>query len=170
MLQRLDRALDLLTSGDRDLPERQRTLRATIQWSHSLLDPAEQRLLRRASVFAEGWTFEAMEAVCYAPHERHRALDELDSLVEKGLVRVLGTGERYLLLETIRAFAAEQLDASGEAEAMRHAHADYFLELAGIVYRGIMGEGQLDAMRRGRADTANTFSAINWLTVERPRR
>ena len=165
LLQRLDRALDLLTSGDRDLPERQRTLRATIQWSHSLLDPAEQRLLRRASVFAEGWTLEAMEAVCYEANERHRALDELDSLVEKGLVRVLGSGERYLLLETIRAFAAEQLDAGGEAESVRQAHADYFLELAEIVYRGIMGDGQLDAMRRGRADIANTFAAIQWLTA-----
>jgi predicted ATPase/tRNA A-37 threonylcarbamoyl transferase component Bud32 len=165
LLQRLDRALDLLTSGDRDLPERQRTLRATIQWSHSLLDPAEQRLLRRASVFTEGWTLEAMEAVCYQATERHRGLDELDSLVEKGLVRVVGMGERYLLLETIRAFAAEQLDAAGEADSLRQAHADCFLELAGIVYRDIMGDGaQLDAMRRGRADIANTFAAIQWLT------
>ncbi len=165
LLQRLDHALDLLTSGDRDLPARQRTLRATIDWSYSLLDAAEQRLLRRASVFSEGWTLEAMEAVCYAEGERHRALDELDSLVEKGLVRVVGSGERYLLLETIRAFAAEQLDAAGEAESVRQAHADYYLELAGIVYQGIMGDGQLDAMRRGRADTANTFSAIHWLTA-----
>ncbi|MBI3983208.1 MAG: protein kinase [Gemmatimonadetes bacterium] len=90
LLQRLDHALDLLTSGDRDLPIRQRTLRATISWSYSLLDPAEQRLLRRASVFHEGWTLEAMEHVCYGEGERHRALDQLDSLVEKGLVRVVG--------------------------------------------------------------------------------
>ena len=65
LLQRLDHALDLLTSGDRDLPLRQRTLRATISWSYSLLDAAEQQLLRRLSCFHEGWTFEAMEQVCY---------------------------------------------------------------------------------------------------------
>ena len=90
LLQRLDHALDLLTSGDRDLPLRQRTLRAAISWSYSLLDAQEQRLLRRLSCFHEGWTLEAMEQVCYAADERPRALDELDSLVEKGLVRVVG--------------------------------------------------------------------------------
>ena len=122
LLQRLDHALDLLTSGDRDLPLRQRTLRATISWSYSLLDAGEQLLLRRLSSFHEGWTLEAIEQVCYRDDERHRALDELDSLVEKGLVRVVGSGERYALLETIRAFAAEQLHASGEVAATRHAH------------------------------------------------
>ena len=131
LLQRLDHALDLLTSGDRDLPLRQRTLRAAISWSYSLLDAAEQRLLRRLSSFHEGWTFEAMEHVCYGDDERYRALDELDSLVEKGLVRVVGSGERYALLETIRAFAAEQLHAGGEVDATRHAHADYYLPVRG---------------------------------------
>src|SRR5690606_8516870 len=130
LLQRLDHALDLLTSGDRDLPLRQRTLRATISWSYSLLSIDEQRLLRRLSVFHEGWTFDALEQVCYPAGERHRALDELESLVEKGLVRVIGGGERYSLLETIRAFAAEQLHAGGEVEPVRDAHADHFLEFA----------------------------------------
>ena len=139
LLQRLDHALDLLTSGDRDLPLRQRTLRATISWSYSLLDAAEQRLLRRASVFHEGWTLEAMEQVCYGEDERHRALDELDSLVEKGLVRVVGSGERYALLETIRAFAAEQLHAGGEVDATRQAHADYFVGFTAEVAAGIFG-------------------------------
>ena len=165
LLQRLDHALDLLTSGDRDLPLRQRTLRATISWSYSLLDAAEQRLLRRVSVFHEGWTLEAMERVCYGEHERHRALDELDSLVEKGLVRVVGSGERYALLETIRAFAAEQLHAGGEVDAVRHAHADYFLGFAAEVDAGIKGTGQLEAMRRARGDNANTHAAIQWLTA-----
>ena len=137
LLQRLDHALDLLTSGDRDLPLRQRTLRATISWSYSLLDAAEQQLLRRLSGFHEGWTFEAMEQVCYGDDERHRALDELDSLVEKGLVRVVGSGERYALLETIRAFSAEQLHAGGEVDATRHAHADYYLQFAAGVAAGI---------------------------------
>jgi len=165
LLQRLDHALDLLTSGDRDLPLRQRTLRTTISWSYSLLDAAEQRLLRRISVFHEGWTLEAMEQACYAANERHRALDELASLVEKGLVRVVGAGQRYALLETIRAFAAEQLHAGGEVEAMRQAHADYFREFADRIHADLFGPGQLDAMRRARADLANVHAAIEWLSA-----
>jgi non-specific serine/threonine protein kinase len=164
LLQRLDHALDLLTSGDRDLPLRQRTLRATISWSYSLLSGDEQRLLQRLSVFHEGWTFEAMEQVVFDATRRPRALDELDSLVEKGLVRVLGEGDRYALLETIRAFAAEQLHASGESEAIRSAHADYFERFSAGVADGIFGAGQLDAVHRGRAENANTQAAIRWLT------
>jgi non-specific serine/threonine protein kinase len=159
---RLDRALDLLTSGDRDLPERHRTLRATVGWSHSLLDTGEQRLLRRASVFAEGWTLEAMEAVCYSEAERHRALDELDSLVEKGLVQAAGA--RCSLLETIREFAAERLVESGEMAALRQGHADYFVEFARGIEEGIKGRGQLDSMRRARAENANTQAALHWIT------
>ncbi len=164
LLQRLDHALDLLTSGDRDLPIRQRTLRATISWSYSLLDAPEQLVLRCLSVFHEGWTLEAMEQVCYAEGERYRAVDALDSLVEKGLVRVVGSGERYALLETIRAFAAEQLHAGGEVDAMRHTHADYFVGFTAEVAAGIFGTTQLEAMRRGRDDNANTQAAIQWLT------
>lgn len=163
LLQRLDHALDLLTSGDRDLPLRQRTLRATISWSYSLLTPDEQRTLRRLSTFHEGWTFEAMERVCYAEDERWRALDELESLVEKGLVRVIGQGERYTLLETIRAFAAEQLHAGGEVAAARDAHAAYFLDLARGVTTDIQGGDQLGAIARARTENANGFAAIHWL-------
>ena len=166
LLHRLDHALDLLTSGDRDLPLRQRTLRATISWSYSLLDATDQRLLRRASVFHEGWTLKALEHVCYADGERHRALDELDSLVEKGLVRVVADSERYSLLETIRAFAAEQLHAAGEVDAVRDAHADYFLTFAEMVDTGIKDTDQLGAMQRARIDNANMYAAIHWLTAK----
>jgi predicted ATPase/tRNA A-37 threonylcarbamoyl transferase component Bud32 len=168
LLQRLDRALDLLTSGDRDLPERQRTLRATISWSYSLLTDQEQRLLRRLSTFHEGWTLEALEQVCFEEDERFLALDELDSLVEKDLVHVVGDGDRYTLLDTIRAFAAEQLQAGGEVDAARDAHADFFVELMRGVDEGIHGDAQVDAIRRGRADNANTFAALEWL-IERAR-
>ena len=163
LLQRLDHALDLLTSGDRDLPLRQRTLRAAISWSYSLLDAAEQVLMRRLSVFHEGWTLDAMEQVCYGDAERHRAIAELDSLVEKGLVRVVGAGERYALLETIRAFAAEQLHAGGEVEWVRTRHADCFLAFAGEVRAGIFGATQVESMRRARADFANAHAALQWL-------
>ena len=165
LLQRLDHALDLLTSGDRDLPLRQRTLRATISWSYSLLDAGEQLLLRRLSSFHEGWTLEAMEHVCYRDDERHRALDELNSLVEKGLVRVVGSGERYALLETIRAFAAEQLHAGGEVAATRHAHADYYLQFAAGVAASFRTTQQLEAVRSARNENANTHAAIQWLTA-----
>ncbi|MDP9176521.1 MAG: protein kinase [Gemmatimonadota bacterium] len=163
LLQRLDHALDLLSSGDRDLPVRQRTLRATISWSYSLLDEAEQRLLRSLSVFHEGWTLDAVEQVCFADDERWRAVDQLESLVEKGLVRVIGGGERYALLETIRAFAAEQLHAGGEVDPMREAHAMFFLEFARGVDAGIQGGGQVEAVQRGRAENANTLAALQWL-------
>jgi predicted ATPase len=161
LLKRLDRALDLLTSGDRDLPLRQRTLRATISWSYSLLDAEEQRVLRQVAVFHEGWTLEAMEQVCYEDDNRHQALDDLDSLVEKGLVRVVGADGRYALLETIRAFATEQLHAGGELEAARDAHADYFLGLAEQVARDIHGTAQCEAMDRGRTDNANMLAAVH---------
>ena len=165
LLQRLDHALDILTSGDRDLPLRQRTLRAAISWSYSLLDAQEQQTLRRLSCFHEGWTLEAMEQVCYAADERHRALDELDSLVEKGLVRVVGESGRYALLETIRAFAAEQLHAGGEVESTRHAHAEYFVAFAERVASDLRTPSQIEAMGRAHSDDTNAHAAIDWLTT-----
>jgi predicted ATPase len=165
LLERLDHALDLLTSGDRDLPMRQRTLRAAISWSYSLLHASEQRLLRRLSCFHEGWTLDALEQVCYVENERHRAVDEFDSLVEKGLVRVVGAGERYALLETIRAFAAEHLHAAGEVEAARRAHAEYFSAYAARMAADLRTPAQLDAMARGYRENANQHAAIQWLTA-----
>jgi non-specific serine/threonine protein kinase len=165
LLQRLDHALDLLSSGDRDLPLRQRTLRTTISWSYSLLDAREQRLLRRLSCFHEGFTLEAMEQVCYAADGRARAVDELDSLVEKGLVRVVGASGRYALLETIRAFAAEQLHASGEVETTRHAHAECFAAFAARVASDLRTPAQVEAVPRAHRDDANSHAAIAWLTA-----
>ncbi|MCM2257700.1 MAG: serine/threonine-protein kinase [Vicinamibacteria bacterium] len=163
LLQRLDHALDLLTSGDRDLPLRQRTLRATVSWSYSLLQPQEQRLLRRLSCFHEGWTLDALEQVCYGDHERHLGLDHLESLVEKGLVRVVGGGERYALLETIRAFAAEQLHAAGEVEVTRDAHASCYAAFAARMAADLRTPAQVEALQRARADDANLHAALHWL-------
>jgi tetratricopeptide (TPR) repeat protein len=120
-------------------------------------------LLRHVSVFHEGWTLEAMECVCCDDDTSHRALDELDSLVEKGLVRVVGAGERYTLLETIRAFAAEQLHASGEVDRVRTAHAHYFTGFAAAIANDLRNTRQLEAVRRARADNANTLAAAQWL-------
>jgi predicted ATPase len=122
LLERLSRRLDMLKAG-RGVDPRQQTLRATIEWSHDLLDEDEQRLFARLSVFRGGCTLETAEAVCEAE------LDTLESLVDKSLVRVR-EGERFWMLETIREYAAERLEESGEAEELRRRHAEHFLALA----------------------------------------
>jgi tetratricopeptide (TPR) repeat protein len=122
ILARLEQRLPLLTGGARDVPERQRTLRATIEWSHDLLDGDERRLFARLAVFGGDCTLEAVEAICDAD------LDTLQSLVDKSLLR--HGGERYWMLETIREYAAEQLAGSGEAAELERRHADHYLALA----------------------------------------
>lgn len=166
LLARLDQTLDVLTTGDRDLPERQRTLRATVEWSYDLLDEGERRLLRFLSVFSDGWTLEAMESVCYVESNRGRALDELESLVEKGLVQLSVADDRYIMLVTIRSFAADRLADAGETAEANRRHADYFVEHARGVHHGITGTEQIPAMARARIESANTTAALEWLTTE----
>jgi predicted ATPase/DNA-binding SARP family transcriptional activator len=126
ILERLARRLDFLTSGPRDLPARQQTLRAAIDWSYDLLDGDERAAFAGLGVFAGGWTLEAAEAVCGA------GLDTLASLVDKSLVRrdELDDESRFRLLETVREYALELIVSGGEAEAVRRRHAEYFLALA----------------------------------------
>ena len=122
IVERLEQRLPLLIGGARDLPERQRTLRATIEWSYDLLAPEEQRLFSRLAVFHGGCTLETAEEVADAD------LDILHSLVDKSLLR--HTEERFWGLETIREYAAERLEDSGQAEELRQRHAEHFLALA----------------------------------------
>ena len=122
ILARLEQRLALLDRGARDAPARQRTLRATIDWSYDLLAEDEQRAFARLSVFAGGWTLGAAEAICGA------GVDTLQTLIEKSLVR--RRGERYGMLETIREYAAELLRESGEEEELVRRHAVYFTEIA----------------------------------------
>jgi predicted ATPase len=133
MLQRLESRLELLTSRAQDVPERHQTLRATIEWSHSLLAPAEQKLFRRLSVFVGGAALDAVEAV--GDTRGDLGLDTLEgvsSLVDKSL---LGQREgphgdvRFHMLETIREYARERLEESGEADEIRRAHAAYGIVL-----------------------------------------
>ena len=122
MLARLERRLELLTSGPRDAPERHQALRDTIGWSVDLLEEAERALFRRLSVFSGGCTLEAVEEVCGGE------LGTLGSLVDKSLVRL--DGERFGMLETIREHADDLLDASPEADDVRRAHVAYYLGFA----------------------------------------
>jgi predicted ATPase/DNA-binding SARP family transcriptional activator len=127
ILERLENRLPLLAGGPREAPDRQRTLRATIEWSYQLLDPPEQMLFARLGVFVGGFSFEAAEFVCDAD------VDLLTSLLDNNLVRrrsdVLGE-PRFAMLETIGEYAREKLEASGAAEATSRRHADHFLVLA----------------------------------------
>ena len=129
LLERLEHPLKLLKGGARDAPERQRTMRATIDWSYDLLEPLEQHLFLRLAVFAGGWTLEAAESIC---GDNLDVVDGLASLAESGLIRVEGADEvpRFAMLETIREYALERLEESGDADELRRRHADYFLRLA----------------------------------------
>jgi len=122
LLQRLSQRLDLLKGG-RGVDARQQTLRATIEWSHDLLDADEQRLFARLAVFRGGCSIQAAEQVCNAD------IDTLQSLVDKSLVG-MREGDRFWMLETIREFAIERLERSGEADRIRRRHADAVLALA----------------------------------------
>lgn len=153
LLERLDHVLDVLQSGPRDAPSRQQTLRATIEWSHSLLVEKEQRLFRRLSVFAGGCTLEDAEVVCEA------GLDELESLVEKALVQADGNG-RLRLLQTIGEYAREQLHATGEAEPFSLRHAERYAAVAREIRDGIEGSTQVASTERGIAEDANLIAAL----------
>jgi predicted ATPase len=153
ILERLDRRLPLLTGGARDLPERQRTLRSAIAWSHELLEPEEQQLFRRLAVFSGGCTLEAAEKVTDGD------LDGLQSLVEKSLLRF--DGDRYSQLETIREFGLEQLAESGEDAEIRQRHAEFFLALG--LEAGLSAEGGYEAHRElVPPDQDNFRAAIDW--------
>jgi predicted ATPase/DNA-binding winged helix-turn-helix (wHTH) protein len=134
ILERLQSRFQLLTGGALDLPERQQTLRATIDWSHDLLNEAEKKLFRRFSVFIGGCTLEATEAVCNTGSDLGVGLfDGLASLVDKNLLQRVDSSDsdaRFTMLETIREYALERLASSGEERATRRAHAAYCLVLA----------------------------------------
>ena len=121
LLERLDAALPLLTGGARDLPDRQQTLRATIEWSHDLLDPDGQVAFRRLAVFRGSFTLEAAEAITGGD------LDPIASLLDQSLLKPRGD-DRFFLLETLREYAGERLDAAGETEEYALRHARWYLE------------------------------------------
>jgi predicted ATPase len=157
LLARLDRALPLLTGGARDAPERQRTLRATIEWSYALCSTDEQLLFRRLAVFQGSFTVEAAEEICGAD------LDALQSLVQKSLVRRWGSG-RFGMLETVREYALERLDELPDADDVRRRHADYFLEVAvsANLSAGLMRPGEPQHLDRAILEQDNARAALAW--------
>src|SRR5829696_2281153 len=166
ILQRLSSRLKLLTGGARDLPKRQRTLRATIEWSHALLDEGEQLLFARLAVFSGGRTLEAIEAICDAEGDLPvDAFEGVSSLLDKSLLRQEEgpNGEpRFVMLETIHEFAREKLGQSGEAEEIKRAHAEYFLTLAEEAYPESKGANQLEWLERLEAEHDNMRAALSW--------
>jgi predicted ATPase/DNA-binding XRE family transcriptional regulator len=164
LLARLDSALPLLSNGPRDLPERQRTIRDTVAWSHDLLSPGEQTLFRRLSVFVGGFELPAAEAVS----GDDSVLDGLYALLENSLVRP-GTGSadaaepRFSMLETIRAYGLERLAASGEEEEVRGRHAGYYLALAERAYPELEGGEQASWLERLGREHDNLRAALSWL-------
>jgi predicted ATPase len=160
--ERLTQRLRVLTGGPRDLPARQQTLRGTLDWSVALLAPNEQRSLARLSVFADGCTVDAAEAVCEAD------LDTLSVLVDQNLVHRVSVGEtaRFVLLETIREYAAERLDESGEAESIRGRFADWCVALAEEAEPHLRDEEQSQWFAALESERDNLRSALVHLARE----
>jgi predicted ATPase/class 3 adenylate cyclase len=154
LLERLDSALPLLTGGARDAPERQRTLRATIEWSYDLLDAEAQELFECLSVFAGTFPLEAAEAVCDAD------LDGLGALVDYSLLKTIGD-ERFLTLDTIREYAQERL-SEADSETLRRRHADFFLALAEEAYAHRF-DAEAESVARLEIDQDDLRAALDWL-------
>jgi predicted ATPase/DNA-binding CsgD family transcriptional regulator len=155
----------LLTGGARTALPRQQTLRASVDWSHQLLDERESTLLRRLGVFVGGFTLDAAESVCVGEAiDRFGVLDLLGSLVDKSLVQVEGEGEvtRYRLLETVRHYALDHLTSAGETAPLRDRHRDVFLALAERLEPELERERMLVALQLLDADAPNLHAAIEW--------
>src|SRR3712207_6260881 len=166
MLARLGNRLKLLTGGARDLPERQRTLRSTIEWSYGLLGEGEKMLFARLSVFAGGRTLEAIEAICDAEDDLPiDVLDGLASLVDENLLKQeegVGREPRFYMLETIHEFAREKLQESEEAENIERLHAEYFLALAEKAEPQVEGTQQPVWLERLEEEHDNIRVALFW--------
>jgi tetratricopeptide (TPR) repeat protein len=160
LLARLGSRLDALGTGPVDLPERQRTLRTTVEWSVGLLDDAEQHMLATLSVFVEGWTVDA--AVHVSELTEDRVLDLLDALAGHSLVNVDATdvGPRFHMLASVRELAAERLAASADLAEVERRHAEYFIAL--VENADWPAERQAEWAERLRTEEENLRIAIRW--------
>ncbi len=169
ILVRLEHHLDVLTAGSRDLPERQQTLRGAIAWSYDLLDEGARRLVDRLSVFRGGFQLETAEAVCGpGPEVGGDVIDRIGELVDQSLVRVEEdpVEPRFSMLETIREYAAEMLEARGEATATRARHADAMIALAESAAPQLSGTDQRVWLERLEREHDNLRAALDWATAE----
>jgi len=166
MLDRLDQRLPLLTEGPKDLPARQRTLRGTIAWSYDLLPDEARALFRRLSVFVGGWAIEAAEAVCNPDAEVGiDTLEGLSALVDNSLIRGIQTakgGPRFDMLQTIREYGLETLDAAEEGADIRKRHAEYFLSLAEEAEPELRGPQQHHWLGLLEIEHDNLRAALGW--------
>ncbi|HYZ76877.1 MAG TPA: BTAD domain-containing putative transcriptional regulator [Gaiellaceae bacterium] len=159
LLPRLEHRLPLLTAGTRDAPERQRTLRSTIEWSYELLGSRERELFVSFAVFAGGCELEAAERVCSAD------LETLGSLVDNSLIRE--REGRFLMLATIREYVAERLEARRDAANLHRLHAEHYLALAEAAEPEILGGGQVEWLARLERERDNFRSALAWALEHR---
>jgi predicted ATPase len=170
LLERLSHRLAVLTGGPRDLPARQRTLRATLVWSYDLLSPAEQQLFRLCSVFGRGCQLQAVEAVAARLlGESVQVLDGVTSLLDKHLLQRSEqdtSSSRLLMLETIREYGLEAASALGELEAARRAHATYYLALAEETESHVFTREQQQWLARMEQEHDNVRAALAW-SIER---
>jgi predicted ATPase/serine/threonine protein kinase len=168
MLTRLASRLQLLTGGARDLPQRQQTLRAAIDWSYDLLSAAEQKLFRRLSVFVGGCNLEGVEAVCDTKVDLDLdLLDGMASMVDKSLVQQVETAKgesRFVMLDTIREYALEKLEASGEQPLTKRAHAAYCLVLAEEEATEECHAQPAEWQERFALEYDNFRAGLDWLT------
>jgi predicted ATPase/transcriptional regulator with XRE-family HTH domain len=161
---RLDRPLDLLDDGDRDLPPRQQTMRATLRWSHDLLATYEQTVFRRLAVFVDGWTFQAAEQVCSGDDATTALMmSALGHLCEHGMVQPDDSAvERWRLLDPIRDYGLELLDAAREHAAIHHRHALVFADLAEGAASRLLGPEQVAVRDELRTEVGNLRLALTW--------
>ncbi len=166
ILARLDSRLTLLTGGARDLPARQQTLRATIEWSYDLLNEQEKLLFHRLSIFVGGRSLEAIEIVCNVDRLSPEIFGVVSSLVEKSLLQPYESSAsetRFWMLETIHEYAKERLQANPrEAEAVASSHAHFFLQLAEDAEPHLRGPDQIEWFSRLEAEHDNLKAALRW--------
>jgi predicted ATPase len=170
MLERLDRRLDLLSKGARDLPDRQRTMRDTIAWSYDLLSAEEQQVFAGLGVFAGGVSLEDAEQVLLGECNIEADIDVFESLADKSLLRIVGDDSpRLMMFETIRDFAQEVLASTPLDRTIRERHAGHYLKLAEEAEPHLGGKTQSAWLRRLDLEQANLRAAIAWLrTSEHP--
>ncbi len=162
LLERLARSLDALGTGMVDMPERQRTLRATVDWSVGLLDDSERSLLETVAVFVGGWRIEAVAEV--AGLDEDRALDITGALLDHSLVHldVTKMGPRMRMLETVRQYVAERLAARPDGVEVGRRHASYYRSMAEVADRPLRGADQVHCLEMLDVEAGNLAAAVRW--------